>query len=68
MSTAGTMLIVEDDPALLRGLVDTFTRDGFAVRVACDGHSAVEMAVDGSAEPDIVLLDLMLPGMDGLRV
>jgi DNA-binding response OmpR family regulator len=68
MSTAGTMLIVEDDPALLRGLVDTFTRDGFTVRVACDGHSAVEQAMDGSAEPDIVLLDLMLPGMDGLRV
>lgn len=68
MKSAGHMLIVEDDPALLRGLVDTFTRDGFTVRVACDGQGAVEMTMDGAGEPDIILLDLMLPGMDGLRV
>lgn len=68
MKTTGTMLIVEDDPSLLRGLVDTFTRDGFTVKVACDGHSAVELAIDEGTDPDIVLLDLMLPGMDGLQV
>jgi DNA-binding response OmpR family regulator len=68
MKTTGTMLIVEDDPALLRGLVDTFTRDGFTVKVACDGHSAVEQAIDAGTDPDIVLLDLMLPGIDGLQV
>lgn len=68
MKTSGTMLIVEDDPSLLRGLVDTFTRDGFTVKVACDGHSAVELAIDEGTDPDIVLLDLMLPGMDGLQV
>jgi DNA-binding response OmpR family regulator len=68
MKPHSTMLIVEDDTALLRGLVDTFTRDGFNVRVACDGHSAVELAIDEGTDPDIILLDLMLPGIGGLQV
>ena len=62
------MLIVEDDTAMLRGLVDAFTRDGFNLRVACDGHSAVALTIDQDLHPDIVLLDLMLPGIDGLQV
>ncbi len=64
----GSLLIVEDDPVLLRGLSDRFRQDGFAVRVAVDGHSAVEMALDGASEPDLVVLDIMLPALDGLSV
>ena len=60
------MLIVEDDPALLRGLVDKFGQEGFGVRVACDGNSAVDLAMD--EVPDVVLLDIMLPGLNGFEV
>jgi DNA-binding response OmpR family regulator len=68
MSLPVSILIVEDDPAMLRGLMDTFSRDGYHVATACDGHSAVETALDGTREPDVILLDLMLPGIDGLAV
>ncbi|MES2708688.1 MAG: response regulator transcription factor [Verrucomicrobiota bacterium] len=68
MTDAGAILIVEDDPAMLRALTDTLRRDGFTVTIACDGHSAVQTALDGTAEPDLILLDLMLPGLDGLEV
>jgi DNA-binding response OmpR family regulator len=63
-----TLLLVEDDPAMLRGLSDTLRRDGFQLHIACDGHTAVESALDTATEPDLVLLDLMLPGLDGLEV
>jgi len=63
---APAMLIVEDDPALLRGLTDAFGAAGFELRVACDGDSAVNMATE--QRPDIVLLDVMLPGFNGFEV
>jgi DNA-binding response OmpR family regulator len=62
------MLIVEDDPTMLRGLRDAFGKDGYSIQVACDGNSAVECVLKETQEPDIVLLDLMLPGLDGLEV
>ena len=66
MKNGASMLIVEDDPALMRGLSDAFGAEGFDLRVACDGDSAVKMAID--QPPDIVLLDLMLPGFNGFEV
>jgi DNA-binding response OmpR family regulator len=60
------LLIVEDDPALLRGLVDKFRSEGCQVRVACDGYSAIDAADEDP--PDIVLLDIMLPGCSGFEV
>jgi DNA-binding response OmpR family regulator len=62
------MLIVEDDPTMLRGLRDALGKDGFEIQIACDGNSAVSCVLEASQEPDIVLLDLMLPGIDGLEV
>ncbi|HYU48417.1 MAG TPA: response regulator, partial [Candidatus Limnocylindria bacterium] len=60
------VLIVDDEPPiveLVRGYLD---RDGFAVNVAVDGPSAL---VSARAEPpDVVVLDVMLPGLDGLEV
>ncbi|MEM7387149.1 MAG: response regulator transcription factor, partial [Verrucomicrobiota bacterium] len=61
-----SMLIVEDDPTLLRGLKDAFSSAGYGIRVAIDGDSAVTMALEEA--PDIMLLDLMLPGFDGFEV
>ena len=60
------MLIVEDDPTLLRGLTDAFRDAGFELQVTGDGDSAVDVAIED--RPDIVLLDLMLPGLNGFEV
>lgn len=60
------ILIVEDDPTLLRGLSDNLRSESYAVSTATDGESAYRMARDGSF--DLVLLDVMLPKMSGFEV
>jgi len=63
---AGTILIVEDEPKLAGVLADYLRREGFATEVARDGKRALELW--RSAAPDMILLDLMLPEIDGLEV
>lgn|SRR5579884_1737453 len=60
------VLVVEDDPDLAAGLADWLARLGAEARVAGDGPTAVRAA--SSLPPDVVLLDLGLPGMDGFEV
>jgi DNA-binding response OmpR family regulator len=60
------VLIVEDDAALSRLLLDNFRFEGFTVDSASDGADALEKAA--SFQPDLVLLDLMLPGLSGFDV
>lgn len=60
------ILVVEDDPALLRGLTDNLRCESYDVLTATDGHAAFRMI--RSAQPDLVVLDLTLPGLDGLEV
>lgn len=60
------ILIVEDDVALLRGLVDNFEAEGFEVLQASNGTSGLEAALD--AGPDLVLLDVMLPEVNGFEI
>jgi DNA-binding response OmpR family regulator len=60
------ILIVEDEPGIVEFLVPGLGYEGFATRVARDGPTALRMALD--REPDLVVLDLMLPGMDGFTV
>ena len=60
------ILIVEDEPALQETLVYNLTRQGYLTEVASDGHAALEAA--RRFLPDLVLLDLMLPGLDGIEV
>jgi two-component system response regulator TctD len=60
------VLIVEDDTVLRSTLERTFSRRGMAVRVESDGRTA--LANWAAAPPDVVVLDLSLPGMDGLEV
>lgn len=60
------ILIVEDDPTITRLVRDNLTYEGFEVDCAADGETAIAKA--RSFAPDLVLLDLMLPGMDGLSV
>ncbi|MFF4394502.1 response regulator transcription factor [Streptomyces sp. NPDC001480] len=60
------VLVVDDDPTVSEVVAGYLGRAGFAVDVAADGPAA--MAVATAQPPDLVVLDLMLPGMDGLEV
>jgi DNA-binding response OmpR family regulator len=60
------VLVVEDAPEFVAMLVPLLEGEGYEVRTAADGLSAVEMA--SSFEPDVIVLDLTLPGKDGLDV
>ena len=60
------LLLVEDEPGLVLTLTDRLTREGYAVDTSADGESALERA--GSGGFDLVLLDVMLPRMNGLDV
>lgn len=61
-----TVLIVEDDTTLLRGLKDNFELRGYAVRTAADGLRGLEEAL--TCRPDMVILDIMLPKLNGFEV
>jgi DNA-binding response OmpR family regulator len=64
--TAPTVLIIEDDEAMLRGLTDNFRTQGYEVRTARDGRLGLSVAL---ADPtDLILLDIMLPKMNGFEV
>jgi DNA-binding response OmpR family regulator len=60
------ILVVEDDAAIRRGLVDAFDFAGYATREASDGAAGLAAALE--ADCDLVLLDLVLPGRDGLAI
>ncbi|MEU6068742.1 response regulator transcription factor [Streptomyces sp. NPDC047082] len=60
------ILVVDDDPTVSEVVAGYLGRAGFAVDVAADGPTAVARAA--TRPPDLVVLDLMLPGMDGLEV
>ncbi len=60
------ILVAEDDPAMAEIVVHKLTTTGFSVRHASDGAKALEMF--RAEKPDIMLLDLMMPEMDGFQV
>ena len=60
------VLVVEDNPDLAFGLRNNLEIEGYAVEVAVDGHDALRQTQ--AQRFDLVLLDLMIPGVDGLRV
>jgi two-component system sensor histidine kinase/response regulator len=59
----GSILVVDDQPANLRAVSALLSRHGYDVRTACTGEEALAMASE--AVPDLLLLDMMMPGMDG---
>ena len=61
-----TILVVEDEPALRDTLSYNLKKDGFAVEAVGDGRAALDSA--RSLKPDLIVLDLMLPGIDGFEV
>jgi DNA-binding response OmpR family regulator len=60
------ILIVEDEPSLQETLAYNLQKQGYTVEIAGDGRAALEMG--RQLKPDLVLLDIMLPGLDGIEV
>jgi DNA-binding response OmpR family regulator len=61
-----TVLIVEDDPTMLRGLKDNFEFKGYRVLTAADGEDGLNAALN--EKPDLIILDIMLPKINGYEV
>src|SRR5712692_9138319 len=66
MVAVATILVVDDEPRIVQLVRDYLEHGGFTVLVASDGPSALRSARTG--RPDLVVLDLSLPGLDGLDV
>lgn len=66
MSAPPNILVVDDEPPILELVRGYLEREGFTVRTVEDGLAAVEQV--RANKPDVVVLDLMLPGLDGIEV
>ncbi len=60
------LLIIDDDPNILRSVTEILKGEGHEVREAGDGKSALELIADGS--PDLILSDMYMPEMDGIEL
>jgi DNA-binding response OmpR family regulator len=61
-----TILVVEDEPSLQETLAYNLKKEGYSVEAVGDGREALDLA--RQLKPDLIVLDLMLPGMDGFEV
>lgn len=66
MPARTTILVIEDDPAIRRGIVDALKYSNYGVLECADGRSAAKMAIESAI--DLVLLDVMLPGRNGFSI
>ena len=66
MSDKANILIIEDEEAIRTGLIDVLIFHGFATDYAADGITGLDKALTGKF--DLILLDVMLPGMDGFSI
>jgi DNA-binding response OmpR family regulator len=60
------VLVVDDEPALRDAIAYSLKREGWRVELARDGLEALQLT--GSLQPDLIVLDVMLPGLDGIQV
>lgn len=68
MTTGKTVLLVEDNPHNRKIFSGMLVHSGFSVVEAEDGHQALAAVAPGKALPDVVLMDLSIPGIDGWEV
>jgi DNA-binding response OmpR family regulator len=61
-----SVLIIEDNPAMLRGLEDNFKIKGYRVKTAQDGEVGLKAAL--AENPDLIILDIMLPNVNGFEI
>jgi two-component system response regulator MprA len=61
----GTLLVVDDEPALRETLARALTDEGYAVETASDGVQAIELVSEN--EPDAIVLDVLMPRLDGIQ-
>jgi DNA-binding response OmpR family regulator len=61
-----TILVIEDDISILRGLKDNLEYEGYAVLTETNGEKGLKLALEKN--PDLILLDIMLPGMNGYEI
>ncbi|NLG86988.1 MAG: response regulator transcription factor [Firmicutes bacterium] len=66
MKNKGKILVVDDEESILRLVSYNLEREGYEVLTAADGNKA--LAIIEAEKPDLVILDLMLPGMDGIDI
>jgi DNA-binding response OmpR family regulator len=66
MPPAATVLVVEDDPVILRLLEVNFELEGFAVLLAHDGAEGIEVA--RAKRPDVIISDIMMPRVSGIEL
>jgi two-component system, OmpR family, alkaline phosphatase synthesis response regulator PhoP len=62
------ILIIEDEPDIAESLRYNFEREGYKVLVAESGEKGLRFSLDEHTSPDLIVLDLMLPGMNGLEL
>lgn len=60
------ILLIEDDPAMVTLYKDLFEKEGYTVSVATDGEQGLKVALN--TMPDVILLDILLPKMNGMSV
>lgn len=60
------ILLIDDDPKMLKAFFDKFSREGFEVVTASSGVVGIDLAKKEC--PDLILLDILMPGIDGIEV
>ncbi len=63
-----TILIIEDDADIAESLEYNFKREGFQTVIAESGEKGLRLALDEKSTPSLIILDLMLPGMNGMEL